>query len=89
MIGLTPTQMDGLRVIIELKATFGRSPTLEEICHEMGFASRASAKRLVACLEDREALVRNGREIEVLASPPEIELYEIEITEAGRGALAH
>ena len=57
-IGLTRVQLDCLRVIAELTALDGRSPSLDEIAAEMCLSSKARAQRIIDALVERGRITR-------------------------------
>ena len=89
---LTPLQRLCAGVIAEYWIVEGRSPTLDEICHELDLSSRSQAHRLVEYL-NRKGWLRPRRRrhryqlalaIPEFALPPE---HEIELTAEGRSVL--
>jgi repressor LexA len=58
MMGLTPRQAECLRVIRERLAQSGVPPTYDEMCLQLGMASKSSVARLVDALVARGHLRR-------------------------------
>jgi repressor LexA len=71
---LTPKQADCLRFIERYQAEHGHSPSFTDIIDAAGLASKSSATRLLAGLEERGFIRRRAgktRSLEVLhAAPP-------------------
>lgn len=88
--GLTPTQASVLRVIQELTALDGCSPTYEQIARECGFSSKSNVAYTIKLLIDRGHLAhlpRQSRSLVVLREIPALPDFEFEVTAAGRAAV--
>ncbi len=72
-VGLTRGQLDTVRIVQELTAENGFSPSYEEIKRELGVASRGNVVRMVEALVERGYLARrpgHARTLQVLRAVP-------------------
>ena len=85
--GLTALQADCARVIAELTASAGRSPSLAEIAVELD-TTTPNVHRLVACLNARGWIEpyapQAKRALKLTRQPPPLAPYDIALTPTGR-----
>lgn len=89
--GLTRSQLDCLCVITELTEATGVSPSYLEIAHEMGYSGKTAVHAMVTILAEKgwiDHLPARARSLRVLQRPALPDGFAVELTEAGRKALA-
>lgn len=89
---LTPLQRLCAGVIAEYWIVEGRSPTLDEICHELDLRSRSQAHRLVENLKFKGWLQprRKRHRYQLALAVPELALppeHDVVLTARGRSVL--